>query len=77
MMGFGGFNNMNYGGFMGLGIILLIGAAVFFAYKQGYFEKFMNGNTGDEDAHTILAKRFAAGEISREEYEEMKNTLNK
>jgi putative membrane protein len=38
-------------------------------------EKWMKRGQGDETALDILKKRYAKGEITRQEYEEMKKEL--
>ncbi len=68
MMDWGG-----YGGFMTLIVLLvLIGLAVFFLVER----KKLRQNYDDEDALAILKKRYAKGEITKKEFEEMKKDLN-
>jgi len=60
-------------GFGGIGIIIII-AAAYFLYK---YETDQNIRTRDnrESPLEILKKRFASGDISREEFEEKKKVL--
>lgn len=68
-----GWHGMGYGGvFMWLIGIIVVGLVVYFLVG----ETGLRGETKDEDeALRILKKRFARGEITREEYEEMKKKL--
>ncbi len=64
-------------GFGGLGLIFLV-AAAFFIFKL--FPNQNNNSRGNyyagrETPLDILKKRFASGEISREEYEEKKRNI--
>lgn len=59
-------------GFGGLGLLIII-AAVFFIIK--YFPKQNNNSNEKETVLDILKKRFANGEISKEEFEEKKKIL--
>ena len=66
-------------GFMWLIPLLFFVAFIFF--MRGMFRQGSSGcgssegNTHRESAREILDKRFAKGEITREEYEEMKKSL--
>ena len=59
-------------GFGGLGLLIII-AAVYFIVKN--FVKQNNNSSNKESALDILKKRFANGEISKEEFEEKKRIL--
>lgn len=68
----------------GFGFMWLIPLAffvVFIFFMRGMFRQGWSGcgpgrNTpSGESAHEILDKRFAKGEITKEEYQEMKKTL--
>lgn len=65
------------GGFGYMWIFPLLFLAVFFYFMRGMFGG--GGGMHSKDPETprqILDRRFAAGEISKEEYEEMKTTLS-
>jgi putative membrane protein len=71
-----GWNMHGYGvgGFlMWLLLIVLIGVVVYFIIRQQNIGK---SETTGETPLEILKKRYAKGEISREEYERMKNDLS-
>jgi uncharacterized membrane protein len=59
---------------MFIGLILLIAllALLYFLYQKGDLD-FLKGN---ENPGEILDRRYAAGEITEEEYKIMKRTLN-
>jgi putative membrane protein len=57
---------------MWLIFLVLIGAVIYFVVRG---EKWMKRGQGDETALDILKKRYAKGEITRQEYEEMKKEL--
>lgn len=65
-------------GFGFMWIFLFIFLAVFVFFMRGMFgqNNSQNQNTTTETPREILDKRFAKGEINKEEYEEMKRTLN-
>lgn len=73
------------GGFgMGLGWILgilLIGVIIWAVMKasgNGLFQSNRSGgSSAPENALDILKKRYAKGEISREQFNEMKNNIEK
>jgi len=69
---YGHMMNYPYGGiFMWIIILVitgLIGFGVFYFFRKGK-------TTKDETPLEILQKRYAKGEISKEEYEDIKNTL--
>ncbi|MBV9582601.1 MAG: SHOCT domain-containing protein [Chloroflexi bacterium] len=44
-------------------------------YRRGYFDGFSQQHPLDQTPEEILRRRYAAGEISREQYEEMRRTL--
>ena len=68
----GGWHMMGFGGvFMWLIIILVVGLVIYFLLRETGSEK---EKTGDE-AMEILKKRYARGEITKEEFEEMKKQL--
>lgn len=60
-------------GFGGIGILLII-AAVFFIWKLFPYQN-VNSAVKNESALDILKKRFANGDISKEEFEQKKKTL--
>lgn len=65
-------------GFGFMWIIPLIFFIVFLFFMRGMFGQWPSGggnSSRPESAHEILDKRFARGEISKEEYQEMKKTL--
>ena len=80
-MGGGGWNHMmnsgygyGYGGiFMGILIIIVIGVVVYFIIQSTRAKT--SGGPLQETPLDILKKRYAKGEISKEEYERMKNDL--
>ena len=80
-MGGGGWNHMmnsgygyGYGGiFMGILIIIVIGVVVYFIIQSTRAKT--SGGPLQETPQDILKKRYAKGEISKEEYERMKNDL--
>ncbi|RKX69180.1 MAG: hypothetical protein DRP60_16880, partial [Spirochaetes bacterium] len=55
---------------------LFIGVLIYFAviYSRNSSSRFSR-DTGEETVMEILKKRFAKGEISKDEYESMKNSL--
>lgn len=59
---------------MFIGLIFLIALLVllYFLYQRGV----LNFLKGDENPGEILDRRYAAGEITEEEYKNMKHTLN-
>ena len=71
MMHWGNFGGIGYGGF-GWIIMILFWALVIFGMvyllKQIFSDKEVASRT--ESAENILMKRYAAGEITREEYNE-------
>ncbi len=72
---------MGYGNWTGFGymwIFPLLFLAVFIYFMRGMFGGGMGGMhpKAPETPRQILDRRFAAGEISKEEYEEMKATLS-
>lgn len=63
-------------------LLLLILAIGFYLYKTGDLQKMLNNFSGNlnqfkqsEDARTILNQRLAKGEITIEEYKNLKNVL--
>ena len=60
-------------GFTFMWIIPLLFFVVFLFFMRGIFGQ--GNNTRSESAREILDKRFAKGEISKDEYEEMKKAL--
>lgn len=66
-------------------IIFLVFPIIFFIYfikwviKENHHSKHYKGhyyeNSDDEEALSILKKRYANGEISKEQYDEMKKTI--
>jgi len=70
MMGFG----------MGFGFIFMIlfwVAVVWIVVSLINSAQFTQSGKKDEDALTILKKRYASGEITKKQYEEMKKELNR
>lgn len=69
-------NSMNYGlgGFIGFLVILaiLFGVVIYFVKNR---EK-LKQDYEEESALEILKKRYAKGEITKQQYEEMKKDLN-
>jgi putative membrane protein len=80
-MGGGGWNHMmnsgygyGYGGiFMGILIIIVIGVVVYFIIQSTRTKT--SGGPLQETPLDILKKRYAKGDISKEEYERIKNDL--
>ena len=74
---------MGYGNWPGFGfmwIIPLLFLAVFVYFMRGMFSGGMGGgmNSGkSETAREVLDRRYAAGEISKEEYEEMRAAMTR
>jgi len=67
-------------GFGFMWIFPIIFLVVFIYFMRGMFSagrSDKNNGTRSESAHEILDKRFARGEINKEEYEEMKRSLMK
>lgn len=65
-------------GFTFMWIIPLLFFVVFLFFIRGMFGQSNNsrfGNGRNENAREILDKRFAKGEINKDEYEEMKKVL--
>jgi len=69
-----GYMNYGLGSLIGLLIILvvLVGIVIYFIKNR---EK-LRQDDGEESALEILKKRYAKGEITRQQYEEMKKDLN-
>jgi putative membrane protein len=64
--------HMGYGGvIMWLIVIVIVGIIVYFLLKEAESRK----GKSENEALEILKKRFARGEISKEEYEEMRKKL--
>jgi putative membrane protein len=62
-----------YGGaFMWLIFLVLIGVVVYFVVRG---EKWMKHSSSEETALDILKKRYAKGEITKQEYERIKKEL--
>ena len=72
----GGFNMGHIGGYSIFNILLLIGIVVliYVLIRKNWSQK-GKGSSDSDDALQILKKRLARGEISSEEYKEMKDTL--
>ena len=74
MMNFGYFG---YGGmFMGMLLIVILVAAVIYWLAREAKSK-TNGPSSGETPFDILKKRYAKGEITKEEFERMKNDLER
>ena len=63
-------------GFGFMWIFPLLFLAVFIFFMRGNMFGQNNQNTKTETPREILDKRFAKGEINKDEYEEMKKTLS-
>lgn len=63
-------------GFGFMWIFPLLFLAVFIFFMRGMFGQSNNSNKTIETPREILDKRFAKGEINKDEYEKMKKTLN-
>jgi putative membrane protein len=60
---------------MMIGILVLIGVGVFFLAR--YLPKREGGGNGEEnDSLGILKRRYARGEIGRDDFEAMRKTLD-
>ncbi|OHD69649.1 MAG: hypothetical protein A2W19_01055 [Spirochaetes bacterium RBG_16_49_21] len=71
MMDYGygyGFGGM----FMGILFLIIIGVAIYFVFQN---IKSRSGGFGGESALDILKKRYAKGEITKEEFDKMKDDL--
>ena len=71
MMGYSGYGGM----IMWLTILIIGGGIVYFAFVQGKKKGGNPKNEIDERPMEILRKRYAKGEITKEEFEEVKNDL--
>ena len=70
------FHNYGYGGFIMwivLIILVAIGIYMFWQYSKG---KGLAGNKPEETALDIIKKRYARGEIDKEEFDRMKKELS-
>ena len=70
MMGYGGYGGM----FMWLIFIIIAGVVVYFIFERSK----RAGNLGDsagESAVEILKRRYAKGEITKEEFDRMKKEI--
>ncbi len=56
-------------------IIPLLFFVVFLFFMRGLFSQGTSNKNTQESAREILDKRYAKGEISKQEYEEMKKAL--
>jgi len=87
-MGYGGWPIMGIGyGIIGLiwmflsFILFLALPIILFVYlvkwimKEKRCKNYYSGKTDDEEALSILKRRYANGEITKEQYEEMRNTI--
>lgn len=71
MMGYGGYGGM----FMWLILIALIGVIVYFVLERDRKTGTALGPASDTPLE-ILKKRYARGEITKEEFDRMKNELD-
>jgi putative membrane protein len=75
--GMGGWGHMMgywyYGGFMWLILLILLGAVFYFLLRTAKLKD--PGNSFTESALDILKKRYARGEINKEEYDQKKKDL--
>lgn len=66
-------------GFGLLGVVLLVGALIIFMREgssiQGLFGTNNYSSETEENAQQILDKRYARGELNRDEYKKMKGDL--
>jgi len=72
MMGYGGYGGM----LMWLVLIILAGVIIYFVFSQSK----KSGNSIDstrESPMDILKKRYAKGEISKEEFDRLKSEIEK
>lgn len=71
----GGFNMGHIGGYSIFNILLLIGIVVliYVLIRKNWTKN--DKSSGSDDALQLLKKRLARGEISTEEYKDMKDTL--
>ncbi|GBE00444.1 hypothetical protein BMS3Abin07_02495 [bacterium BMS3Abin07] len=80
MMHMGNFGGMGYGGF-GFGSIFMILFWVILIIVAVYLVKMYFGKTrqepGHETAEDVLKRRYAAGDISKEEFNERMEVLKK
>ncbi len=68
--------NFRYGGiYMWIILIIIIGVVIYFVLKKSRPDE--RGGSSPERPLEILKKRYAAGEITRDEYERMRNDLEK
>ena len=74
--GMGGYSMMGFG--MGFGFIFML---LFWGLIVWFIVTLINANQSDkkesEDSLTILKKRYASGNISKKQYEEMRKELSK
>ncbi len=71
-------HNMGFGGMMWYGWffwIIILGAIVYLIVRLTSQSSRSSGNQQGETALDILKKRYARGEISKEEFESMKKDL--
>lgn len=67
-----GHTTWGYGGvFVWLILLVLVGVVIFFVMRGDKWIK----RGGEESALEILKKRYARGEITREEYDKMKKEI--
>ncbi|UCG31510.1 MAG: SHOCT domain-containing protein [candidate division WOR-3 bacterium] len=72
MMDDWGHTTWGYGGvFVWLILLVLVGVVIFFVMRGDKWIK----RGGEESALEILKKRYARGEITREEYDKMKKEI--
>jgi putative membrane protein len=74
MWGYGGYGpGYGFGGiFMGILFLIVIGVVIYFVVRN---VNTRGGAFGNESALDILKKRFARGEITKEEYDKIKDNL--
>ena len=75
--GMGGYGMMGFG--MGFGFVFMIlfwGVVIWLVYALIKTAQ-TNTQSKDEDATTIIKRRYAKGEISKKQYEEMRKELNR
>ncbi len=73
--GMGGYGMIGFG--MGFGFLFMI---LFWGVVVWLVVSLINASQSskkDEDSLTVLKKRYASGEISKKQYEEMKKELNR
>ncbi|BDU49711.1 SHOCT domain-containing protein [Haliovirga abyssi] len=78
------YNYLRGNGFAGMGMMGMMGNGMMGNWNNSYnsnnsnnLNRLNNSNRGQESALEILQRRYANGEITKEQYEDMKKVLNK